>query len=76
MNPTSYLKTDIVVDFKKSLEYPPNPSPLRICHGDGRKRLNKKSDQKDIHLKPVKNLSLEKLGSMPNTVVIVDMISS
>ena len=53
------LKTGVVIDYKKALMYPLNPCPLSICHADGRKRSNEKSDLKDILLNNADNLSLE-----------------
>ena len=55
------LKTGIAVDYTKALQYHLNPNPLSICLVDGRNRSNKKSDFKDVVLKPVKNLTLEEL---------------
>lgn len=68
------LKTGVAVDYKKALVYPLNPCPLSICHADGRKRSNKKSDLKDILLDHETCLTASDVQNIQRDAVVVDMM--
>ena len=68
------IKTGVAVDYQKALKYPLNPCPLSICHADGMKRSNKKSDLKEILLETVHDLSLQEIKSIRKDAVVVDMM--
>ena len=38
------VKSGKAIDFTEALKFPLSPVPLSLCHGDGTKRKNKKSD--------------------------------
>ena len=65
------LKTGVAVDYKKALGYPLNPCPLSICHADGRKRSNKKSDLKDILLGDATSLSAPEIQNIQRDAVVM-----
>ena len=62
------------MDYQKALKYPLNPCPLSVCHADGMKRSNKKSDLKEILLETVNDLSSQEIKSIRRDAVVVDMM--